>query len=330
LREDLVVLGLNNEELMDGLKFLSVQHNKTEATLLMYIAEVENRRLYAEAGYSSLFKYLIEELRYSEDAAAKRIHVARVAKRMPQVFGLLSEGKVSLTALSRLAPYLFKPNGFRLLEQSQYKSVREVERLIVSYFPKADVPDSVNNTTTPLSVDRVHVSFSASKEFAEDLKKAQDLLRHKYPQGKLRDVLGEALKILVQKKTPSIMHQAKKKASKPKEHAPGHVVRKHPLASRYIPQAVKMAVWERDKGCCTFVSSQGKRCGESGFLQWDHKKPFSLGGSSLIAENIRLLCASHNLLLAERVYGKAFVDRKISVQGHHREPPRREARNGNL
>jgi len=222
MREDLVVLGLNNEELIDGLKFLSSQQRKTEATLLMYIAEIENRRLYAEAGYSSLFKYLIKELHYSEDAAAKRIHVARVAKRMPQVFELLAEGKVSLTALSRLAPYLCKPIGLRLLEESQLKSVREVERLIVSYFPKADLADSMNNTTTPLSVDRVHISFSADQEFAEDLKKTQDLLRHKYPKGKFSDVLGEALKEFIKKKTPSLKRRPKKPTHQPVKQGPVH------------------------------------------------------------------------------------------------------------
>jgi 5-methylcytosine-specific restriction endonuclease McrA len=51
---------------------------------------------------------------------------------------------------------------------------------------------------------------------------------------------------------------------------------------------VKLAVWKRDGGRCI-------QCGSSDNLHFDHVIPYSLGGSSLRAENIQLLCARHNL-----------------------------------
>jgi len=58
--------------------------------------------------------------------------------------------------------------------------------------------------------------------------------------------------------------------------------------NRLIPSAIKLEVWARDKGRCVL-------CGSQKNLHFDHDLPFSKGGSSLVAANIRLLCATHNL-----------------------------------
>lgn len=58
--------------------------------------------------------------------------------------------------------------------------------------------------------------------------------------------------------------------------------------NRVIPSAVKLEVWQRDGGKCVL-------CGSDQNLHFDHDLPFSKGGSSLLAANIRLLCAKHNL-----------------------------------
>jgi len=58
--------------------------------------------------------------------------------------------------------------------------------------------------------------------------------------------------------------------------------------TRLIPTAVKLEVWKRDKGHC-------RKCGSRDNLHFDHIIPYSRGGSSLVATNIQLLCARHNL-----------------------------------
>ncbi len=57
---------------------------------------------------------------------------------------------------------------------------------------------------------------------------------------------------------------------------------------RMIPSEVKLAVWKRDKGQCV-------KCQSKDNLHFDHDLPFSKGGTSLMVENIQLLCARHNL-----------------------------------
>lgn len=57
---------------------------------------------------------------------------------------------------------------------------------------------------------------------------------------------------------------------------------------RIIPTSVKLEVWKRDNGKCV-------KCGATDELHFDHIIPFSMGGTSLKANNIQLLCARHNL-----------------------------------
>ena len=66
------------------------------------------------------------------------------------------------------------------------------------------------------------------------------------------------------------------------------------VRGRAIPAAVKRQVWERDRGCCSYVDRcSGRRCGSRHLLQIDHVLPFALGGSAE-PDNLRLLCAAHH------------------------------------
>lgn len=64
--------------------------------------------------------------------------------------------------------------------------------------------------------------------------------------------------------------------------------------SRQIPTLVKVAVWKRDQGRCV-------TCGATDNLHFDHDVPFSKGGSSITADNVKLLCARHNLEKSDRI-----------------------------
>jgi hypothetical protein len=64
--------------------------------------------------------------------------------------------------------------------------------------------------------------------------------------------------------------------------------------TRLIPSEVKKEVWKRDKGRCVI-------CGADKNLHFDHDLPFSKGGTSITAANIRLLCARHNLAKSDKI-----------------------------
>jgi len=246
----------------------------------------------AEAGYPSLFQYLVSELGYSEASSLKRIQVARLLTRFPEIYNLLIEGKISMTALMKLAPHLRSANYHQLLSQCLGKSVREVERMIAGISPEKAKPDQIR----AIDQDLLSFHFTANREFEELLKKAKARLSHKFPEGKLREIFGEALEALLDEKPKSKRSVLPKKLS---------------THSRYIPVAIKDEVWERDQAKCSYVSADGKACESKHFLEWDHETPFCLGGRSDDVENIRVLCRSHNRLMATQHFGLAHIEKKI-------------------
>lgn len=64
--------------------------------------------------------------------------------------------------------------------------------------------------------------------------------------------------------------------------------------TRLIPSEVKKEVWKRDGGKCVLCESIKN-------LHFDHDLPFSKGGTSLTAKNIRLLCAKCNLAKSDKI-----------------------------
>ena len=64
--------------------------------------------------------------------------------------------------------------------------------------------------------------------------------------------------------------------------------------TRIIPSEVKKIVWERDKGRCVI-------CGAIDELHFDHDLPYSKGGTGIAPNNVRILCARHNLQKSDKI-----------------------------
>ena len=91
---------------------------------------------------------------------------------------------------------------------------------------------------------------------------------------------------------------------------------------RRIPMAVRLAVWKRDRGSCSFVGPKGHRCGETRYVDFDHIVPVAMGGSNKL-ENVRLLCHGHNQHEAERLMGREYVLAKRENAKRDRELAKR-------
>jgi len=122
---------LSDADLLRQLSELVARDRRTTAQLLAHIAEVDARRLYAPTESPSMFAYCVEELHMSEDAAYRRIHVARAARRFPVLFGELESGRLHLSAVSLLAPHLTQENLEDLIAGARHKGKQEIEAWLV-------------------------------------------------------------------------------------------------------------------------------------------------------------------------------------------------------
>ncbi len=130
---------LSDADLLRGLATLVAKDRATTAEMLAHIAEVDERKLYLPAAHDSMFSYCVHELRLSEDAAYKRIQAARVAREFPAIFEALADGRLHLTAVNLLAPYLTRENAAELIQAAAGKTKSEIDRLLAERFPSSEV-----------------------------------------------------------------------------------------------------------------------------------------------------------------------------------------------
>jgi len=308
---------LTNTELLAEVKRLAQCERETTATLVAHLIEVEKRDLFHAEGCSSMFVYCTEVLRFSEAAAYKRLRAARAARRNPQILEDLASGALNLSSIKLLAPHLDLQSGAELLAASRHKSKREVEKLVRERFPLADVPATVRKlpapasavtgeptpalpaaasppqVVAPLAPERYKVQFTASEAARLNLRRAQDLLRHRIPNGDIAQLFELALTVLVEQL------EKQKFAATDRPRASRGVM----AGSRVIPAEVKRVVWKRDGGRCAFIGDNGRRCSETGLLEFHHIEAFGVGGEATI-ENVALRCRAHNQFEARLEFGR--------------------------
>src|SRR5207247_290864 len=98
--------------------------------------EVDERRLYLPAAYPSIYSYCVGELRLCEQAAFKRIRAARTARRFPAIFPALAEGRLHLSGVVMLTPYLTPENADELLAAAANRNRAEPEQPLAQRFPR--------------------------------------------------------------------------------------------------------------------------------------------------------------------------------------------------
>ena len=90
--------------------------------------------------------------------------------------------------------------------------------------------------------------------------------------------------------------------------------------SRRVPAAVRRAVLDRDGGRCAFVDGSGRRCEERRFLELDHVQPVGMGGDHSVS-NVRILCRQHNRHAARAVYGAERIEAAVAAARRRRPGP---------
>lgn len=320
---------LSDEELIHSLKSLSKDERGRTIALLKHLKEMDRRSLAEKTGFPSLFEYCVRELRFAHGTASRRIHAARAAAKFTILYRTIERGLLSVTTVSLLAPHLTWDNHRRLVREACGKSAREVEALVAGLskaplaaperirfigaaplrapepsVPDLFIPESVPATTAPQAQEtkmpsppvplRVQFSFTADERLYREVERAKELMRHKFPAGRLEDLFKAAITALLEKIDPERRVRRTRKTAE--------AVRR-----RAIAPALRDAVWRRDGGRCVFRSPDGRMCGARARLQLDHVVPWALGGASDDPRNLRLLCRAHNLLEARRVFGDRAV-----------------------
>jgi hypothetical protein len=212
----------------------------------------------------------------------------------------------------------------------------------VSQAATAPLPAAPRPILQALAPGRYRVQFTIGQEGYDKLRRLQALLRREVPNGDCGVIFERFVEVLLDKverdklgKRRNAKSGARVRRSKemgrstetsasrrayenrirfgtdrtdPRDTPIGLEDRKAQLErqkapSRYIPNAIKRAVWFRDRAQCAFAADSGHRCSERSFLRLHHIHPYALNGPATV-DNLSLRCPRHNQYEAELVFGR--------------------------
>ncbi len=308
---------LSNDFLLNQTRALVAEERKLTTRILWHLREIEDRRLFADRGYPSLFEMCVREFGYSEATAGRRIAAMRLLRELPELEKKLESGELKIGQVSQVQGFLSaekreQGKAYSLQEKRELiariegKSTRETERELISISPRSA---GVKEKERAVSATETEIRFIADEKLLLKLKRLQELGAHRLgPGSRYADLIGWLADLGLAKLDPEITKPAKK-SIEPAQKAPDTDVSlsalrptvsvRKTLHSRYIPATVKRQIWARDQGCCTYVDPKsGRRCGSRSLIQIDHIRPLALGGLSEDPASLRLLCFQHNQLEA--------------------------------
>ncbi len=288
---------LSDEELLKSTLQAAADERAATTRLLKHLCEIQRRRLFAKYACASLFEYCVKILQMSEPQAARRINAARLLKEFPAIERKINSGALSLTAASQAQTFFRKENfdqkkKAEVLARLENQSARESEKILFAYStkPAAVVRETVKRRDTEFT----EIKFAADEATMEDLQRLKEIWSHEMPNASFADLIKK------------MAQYCRKNLEKNPAPTPAPESEKPRKTTRYIPAAVRRAVWQRDGGGCTFTDEHGNRCGSRHKLQLDHIIPYA-GGGKHTPENLRLRCFAHNQWHSIQTYGPGVL-----------------------
>jgi 5-methylcytosine-specific restriction endonuclease McrA len=158
------------------------REHEAMADFLVALADFDERRLWAELGYSSSFSFLHRELRLSKGAAAYRKTAADLVGRYPEIAEALRRGDLCITSVVELAKVITPQNRAEVLPRFFGLSKRDAMEIVAELKPveapprRAVVTSVAPAASRALVADARPISDEAARG-AEDAGRPADLVR---------------------------------------------------------------------------------------------------------------------------------------------------------
>lgn len=272
---------IGNHELLGRLEKLSRTERKITHIILWHILEVDNRKLYADRGFSSCFEYLTKGLDYSEGSANRRLQSARLLKQVPEIAEKIEAGSLNLSQLAQVQKCLRvkKKAGEKvstaktqeILSLVENRNTFETQKVLVK---ELNCSIEVNEKIQPQRNNSVKLEIVLTEEQMKDLELAKNLLSHACPDRTWAEIIS---------------YLARNHNKKPKS-----------TARTYLPVKIRRELFNKADHCCEYIDPlTGKKCTSKYQLQVDHLVPVAKGGSH-DGKNLRILCRTHNIYAAKQ------------------------------
>lgn len=308
---------ISNSELGSRLVKLAKTERKITHLVLWHILEFQSRKIYLDIGYSSMIVYLVKHLGYCETSARNRLNAAQLLKKAPEVVEQIESGRINLSQMNQVQRHIRQEEesgkvftaaqAQDLLQKLENQNTFETQKTLAVAF---DVPLKMSTIVKPQKDGSVRMEITFTEEQFRELETARQMLAHVCPQSAWPEVIAELAEKYNRSKLgkckvfefPSKMSDASLRAENVVE---GDKEKKKKQKARlrnrpYISIKIKRSLLQQAKHQCEYLNPKTRlRCDARHALQVDHRIPLALGGSHK-SDNLRILCRSHNLLMARK------------------------------
>ena len=314
-------------------KLVVLVRNERQLThqILNHILLFQKCNGHLKLGYSSMHQYLTRGLGYSDDQAYRRLKAARLINELPEVADQFQTAKLNLSQMAE-AQKAFEASE----RETKAPVKKEIKAALIANLHKVNNFQTKSILTTelklkskteekinPQSDQTVRLELSLTKMQFEKLQTIKNLVSHQIPDLNTAKALEMLCDFYISKKqstsvktvtktkkvtkttaktqeletiTQNFMDAIKQSDVIQNNNSMISQVKSSIKQSRYIPIAIKKAVFEKSQGCCEYVGSTGLRCNSRYQVQIDHHhQAYCFGGKNdwLVLPNYSV--GSHSL-----------------------------------
>ena len=293
----LILKRLSSLELITATKVAAYDERKAAFALIEHLREIDDRILYLELGFGSLFEFAVKELGLSEGSAHRRISVMRLARDVPEVKEKLESGKITLSNAAKVQVALNSVKKKKLtvsektdlIESCENKTQRECEETLFQSIPELAREPKVTERVKPVSSELVEIKIVISKELNSEIEVLMKLDSHRNPKQSIA-VLVESLvheklereeKNRGEKRKSKIKKEVKNKNTPSQNGASSEIETKtHPAAGQ-----TKKLQSELSKTKKTAVTNENRSLGENSAFEEDKELESSKTAREFVFKN---------------------------------------------
>jgi len=323
---ELVIKNFSNDELVKSLENHFEIERKNSHSILLHLKEIEDRKLYADMGFPDLFVMLIKYFRQSETAANQRRYALRLMNDVPKIKEHLIEGDVNLSTLALAQRQIQREEKITGVKVDASKKSEIVERITSKTIAQAEkelmilLPESSKTLETKerrISKDETRLSIT----IPDRVKEKMETLKNRWAAVNVNmdqlELIERALDIALAQTNPGPKKKHRATESVVDQNGGGLKAKtpepptKPEQRKTYYSVTIDKILWEKAHSQCEYIdTTSGRRCQSKFGLERDHIIPLAKGGSNDV-KNLRLLCRTHNQLMARRHFGTEKIAREI-------------------
>ena len=211
--------------------------------VLQHLREIDSRKSFALWGYSNLYAYCTEELKYSRGSAHRRIASMKLLREVPELEPKIESGQLNVSTLSQAHTFFNQEEKQlgktysveekkEILSEMEGKSSDQTERLLKSKSPEQKRPEKKR----VLNAKETEIRFTADQKLMAKLERLKNLMGHKSNAqtyaGLFEELADLALKKLDPMEKPAAVPPSDTESSTQKTTS-------STIGTRYIPEKVK-------------------------------------------------------------------------------------------